>query len=94
MHVFPDVPARCKALDKLDVGSRAYSLRGSNPRPMAHKTIALTTELREPMAIFLDMQTLGSSAFLATRALCRNGCLRASAPARARAHVSYAQPRG
>ena len=25
-----------------------YSLWGSNPRPMAHKTIALTTELREP----------------------------------------------
>ena len=25
-----------------------YSLRGSSPRPMAHKTIALTTELREP----------------------------------------------
>ena len=25
-----------------------YSLRGSNPRPMAHKTIAPTTELREP----------------------------------------------
>ena len=25
----------------------AYSLWGSNPRPMAHKTIALTTELRE-----------------------------------------------
>ena len=24
-----------------------YSLWGSNPRPMAHKTIALTTELRE-----------------------------------------------
>ena len=24
-----------------------YSLRGSNLRPMAHKTIALTTELRE-----------------------------------------------
>ena len=24
-----------------------YSLRGSNPRPMAHKTIALTTDLRE-----------------------------------------------
>ena len=23
--------------------------RGSNPRPMAHKTIALTTELREPL---------------------------------------------
>ena len=26
---------------------RKYSLWGSNPRPMAHKTIALTTELRE-----------------------------------------------
>ena len=25
-----------------------YSLRGSNPQPMAHTTIALTTELREP----------------------------------------------
>jgi hypothetical protein len=29
--------------------SQKYSLRGSNPRPMAHKTIALTTELREPL---------------------------------------------
>ena len=28
--------------------SSAYSLRGSSPRPMAQKTIALTTELREP----------------------------------------------
>ena len=27
--------------------SKSYSLWGSNPRPMAHKTIALTTELRE-----------------------------------------------
>ena len=27
-----------------------YSLRGSNPRPMAHKTIALTTELRERLS--------------------------------------------
>ena len=27
--------------------SNTYSLWGSNPRPMAHKTIALTTELRE-----------------------------------------------
>ena len=25
-----------------------YALRDSNPRRMAHKTIALTTELREP----------------------------------------------
>ena len=31
---------------------KAYSLWGSNPRPMAHKTIALTTELRErPMCM-------------------------------------------
>ena len=29
-----------------------YSLWGSNPRPMAHKTIALTTELREPWVAF------------------------------------------
>jgi hypothetical protein len=28
-----------------------YSLWGSNPRPMAHKTIALTTELREQLAL-------------------------------------------
>ena len=34
-HPHPGIP-RCH-----------YSLRGSNPRPMAHKTIALTTELRE-----------------------------------------------
>ena len=30
--------------------AQTYSLRGPNPRPMAHKTIALTTELREPTA--------------------------------------------
>ena len=30
---------------------RLYSLWGSNPRPMAHKTIALTTELREPCLV-------------------------------------------
>ena len=29
-----------------------YSLRGLNPRPMAHKTIALTTELRELEGLF------------------------------------------
>ena len=29
-----------------------YSLWGSNPRPMAHKTTALTTELREPCVSF------------------------------------------
>ena len=28
-----------------------YSLRGSNPRPMAHKTIAITTELRELLMV-------------------------------------------
>ena len=27
---------------------QTYSQWGSNPRPMAHKTITLTTELREP----------------------------------------------
>ena len=31
----------------IQTSARHYSLRGSNPRPMAHKTIALTTELRE-----------------------------------------------
>jgi hypothetical protein len=30
-----------------------YSLWGSNPRPMAHKTIALTTELREHSRSFI-----------------------------------------
>ena len=37
-----------------------YSLRGSSPRPMAHKTIALTTELREhllPRGQQVDMCT-------------------------------------
>ena len=32
---------------RLATSEKEYSLRGSNPRPMAHKTIALTTELRE-----------------------------------------------
>ena len=32
----------------IECWNQSYSLRGSNPRPMAHKTIALTTELREP----------------------------------------------
>jgi hypothetical protein len=31
-----------------------YSLWGSNPRPMAHKTIALTTELRERVIVLLS----------------------------------------
>ena len=34
-----------------------YSLWGSNPRPMAHKTIALTTELREPNIEMLFKKT-------------------------------------
>ena len=37
-------------LEKPDGRTNRYSLRGSNPRPMAHKTIALTTELRERSA--------------------------------------------
>ena len=32
---------------QMSVSPRNYSLRGSSPRPMAHKIIALTTELRE-----------------------------------------------
>ena len=39
-----------------------YSLWGSNPRPMAHKTIALTTELREPWVFFLSEAALLFSA--------------------------------
>ena len=35
-----------------------YSLWGSNPRPMAHKTIALTTELREPTRNCFSKSTL------------------------------------
>ena len=35
-----------------------YSLWGSNPRPMAHKTIALTTELREPNTEMLFNKTI------------------------------------
>ena len=35
--------------------SVTYSLWGSNPRPMAHKTIALTTELRELRSYALQM---------------------------------------
>ena len=37
-------PSRCPR----ELAFRSCSLRGLNPRPMAHKTIALTTELREP----------------------------------------------
>ena len=46
---------------------RKYSLRGSNPRPMAHKTIALTTELREPL-----LAQARRSAPLAVRAVIRS----------------------
>ena len=44
-----------------------YSLRGSSPRPMAHKTIALTTELRELGRLVLGFHRLrrgSSSKFL------------------------------
>jgi hypothetical protein len=34
-----------------------YSLWGSNPRPMAHKTIALTTELREHLQCMCGTKT-------------------------------------
>ena len=38
---------RFKSLSSIGCHELTYSLRGLNPRPMAHKTIALTTELRE-----------------------------------------------
>ena len=38
---------RADTLENMTHINNNYSLRGSNPRPMAHKTIALTTELRE-----------------------------------------------
>ena len=37
---------------------KEYSLWGSNPRPMAHKTIALTSELREPNKEMLFKKTM------------------------------------
>ena len=37
--------------------TRPYSLWGSNPRPMAHKTIALTTELREHLQCMCGAKT-------------------------------------
>ena len=38
-----------------------YAMRGSNPRPMAHKTIALATELMAPCAIGQFAETLRSA---------------------------------
>ena len=37
----------CGGLLRKNARALKYSMRGSSPRPMAHKTIALTTELRE-----------------------------------------------
>ena len=46
------LPILCSKLETLprrnELTPPEYSLRGSSPRPMAHKTITLTTELREP----------------------------------------------
>ena len=39
---------------------KEYSLWGSNPRPMAHKTIALTIELREPNKELVFKKNKGS----------------------------------
>ncbi len=46
-----------------------YSLRGSNPRPIAHKTIALTTELSEHAVLAMPMPSCGIGAS-ALRSLC------------------------
>ena len=35
-----------------------YSLWGSSPRPMAHKAIALTTELKEPLRTWLHCRMM------------------------------------
>ena len=46
-------PDHTRRLWNLELCKRSYtySLRGSNPVPMAHKTIALTTELRELLMV-------------------------------------------
>ena len=43
----PPLSGHC--ISRSSRAERIYSLWGSNPRPMARKTIALTTELREPI---------------------------------------------
>ena len=40
---------------------KTYSLWGSNPQPIAHKTIALTTKLRERAGFFLPLQMVSFS---------------------------------
>ena len=42
-----------------DRNSHKYSLWGSSPRPMDHKTIALTTELRELLESGIDIDKTG-----------------------------------
>ncbi len=46
-----------------------YALRGSNPRPIAHRTIALTIELREHAVLAMPMPSCGIGAS-ALRSLC------------------------
>ena len=54
------------------------SLRGSSPRPRAHKTIALTTELREPFrerGVLQPTAAWPSYIFgLRVRCVCRRSC--------------------
>ena len=80
-----------------------YSLRGSSPRPMAHKTIALTTELREPLyiprsSLYTVMHQLGAVRQWPTGGIASQGgsalwrlCLR-STPAPSQLKVQWGQP--
>ena len=66
------IPFSCLSLSVhrrgLHKNGHQCSLWGSNPRPMAHKTIALTTELREPMSLFLPRILPHAFALATTRA--------------------------
>ena len=57
----------CCGLLRKNARALKYSLRGSSPRPMAHKTIALTTELRE---LALNGGKVWTALFLSTGTWC------------------------
>ena len=60
----------------------ALPLRGSNPRPTAHKTVALTTELRERMRPHKERSEMVLEYVLAATAPSQAaGCAAATPPA-------------
>ena len=69
-------------------GSSICSMRGLSPRPMAHRTIALTTELMEPCCRGLHMVTLAKRLMLC---VCRGS---PSAGARAGMPLIFIRPKG